>query len=423
VTVQDIDVAQKIWGKNIAALKGKTTRSKSIPVARDYVKVPMELMKLHKEVFLTTDIFFVNKIPFFLTLNRKICFTSVNHLADRTVPRIFKAFKEMHQFYLQRGFHINTVHADGEFAPLKPLIEYMPGGPMVNLASAKEHVPEIERIIRVVKERFRETRHSLPFEIIPKIMTIHIVLNVVKLFNFFLTKVGVSDTLSPKTIMSRETLDFKKHISLQIGQYCQVHEEDTPRNSQVARTKGAISLGPSENLQGGFQFMALNSGKKIVQRSWDVIPMLYVVINLVNELGNNQPSLMMFTDRHGCLIGDMEIPGVDSTKEEDDYFPGVAPLIADAIEITGVDVTRPEALDEVPAPQVEIYDPDNIPHDDPAPIEVVQVQAVPVIASVAPPAETGPRRSTRVRTQASQGYTPSMTGSKYSYAVTQLESQ
>jgi hypothetical protein len=69
VTVKYIDVDRKIWGKNIAALKGKTTQSKSIPVARDYVKEPMELMKLHKEVFLTTDILFVNKIPFFLTLS------------------------------------------------------------------------------------------------------------------------------------------------------------------------------------------------------------------------------------------------------------------------------------------------------------------------------------------------------------------
>jgi hypothetical protein len=113
----------------------------------------------------------------------------------------------------------------------------MPGGPMVNLASANEHVPDIERRIRVVKEQCRATRHSLPFKIIPKLMTIHIVLNVVKLLNFFPTKGGVSDTLSPKTIISGETLDFKKHPSLQIGQYCQVYEEDTPRKSQVARTK------------------------------------------------------------------------------------------------------------------------------------------------------------------------------------------
>jgi hypothetical protein len=64
VTIQAIDVTMKIWGKNIAALKGKTTRSKTHPVARDYVKVPKELLKLYKEVFLTTDIFFVNNIPF-----------------------------------------------------------------------------------------------------------------------------------------------------------------------------------------------------------------------------------------------------------------------------------------------------------------------------------------------------------------------
>jgi hypothetical protein len=105
-------------------------------------------------------------------------------------------------------------------------------------------------------------------------MTIHIVLNVVKLLIFFSTKGGVSDTLSPKTIMSGKTLDYKKHMTLQLGQYCQVHKEDNPRNSQIARTKGAISLGPSGNLQGGFKFMALNSGKKIVRRSWDVIPCL-----------------------------------------------------------------------------------------------------------------------------------------------------
>jgi hypothetical protein len=94
VTIQDIDVAMKMWGKNIAALKGKTTWIKTHPVARDYVKFPKELLKLHKEVFLTTNIFFVNKIPFFLTLSRKICLTAVNHLADRTVPQIFKAFKK-----------------------------------------------------------------------------------------------------------------------------------------------------------------------------------------------------------------------------------------------------------------------------------------------------------------------------------------
>jgi hypothetical protein len=97
VTIQYTDVATNIWGKNNAALKGKTTRSKMHPVDRVYVKVPNELLKLHKEVFLSANIFFVNTIPFFLTLSCKICFADVNKLKDRTVPQIFKAFKEMYQ--------------------------------------------------------------------------------------------------------------------------------------------------------------------------------------------------------------------------------------------------------------------------------------------------------------------------------------
>ena len=93
VKVEDAKVALKIWGKNIVALKVKTTWSKPNTVTRDSVKIPMDLLKLHKEVFLTLDIFFVNKIPFLLTLSRKICFTAVNHLKNCTVPQIFAAFK------------------------------------------------------------------------------------------------------------------------------------------------------------------------------------------------------------------------------------------------------------------------------------------------------------------------------------------
>ena len=100
---------------------------------------------------------------------------------------------------------------------------------------------------------------------IPKRLTIYIVFQTVKLLNFFPTKSGLSDTLIPKTIMSSEILDYKKHLSLQIGQYCLVHEEDSPCNGKNPRTKGAISLGPNRNFQDGFKFMALNTenNKKI----------------------------------------------------------------------------------------------------------------------------------------------------------------
>ena len=150
-TVHDVEVTQKVWGKNIAALKGKTTRKNPNIMARDQVNIPVGLIKLHKEVFLTCDIFFVNKIPFFLKLSQKIYFTAFNHLANCTVPEITKAFKEVYQYYLHRGFCIATVHGDGKFGPLKSLLYFLPGGQLINLAAENEHVPDIKMGIRVVK--------------------------------------------------------------------------------------------------------------------------------------------------------------------------------------------------------------------------------------------------------------------------------
>jgi hypothetical protein len=243
------------------------------------------------------------------------------------------------------------------------------------------------------------------------------------MLNFFPTKGGISENLSPKTIMSGEVLEYKKHLCLQIGQYCQVHEEETPRNSQVARTKGAISLGPSGNLQGGFKFMALDSGKKITRRNWDVIPMPDLVIARVNTLGKDQPEMFTFTDRHGRLIGDAETPVVtdDADNTEDVEFPGVAPVITDNIEIPGVDgVEEEQAPQEIEINDLEILEP--VPP--PIKVETLQEetaqQVAPVIEPVALPEV---RRSARIKTQTKPGYTPSMTGSRYSYAVTQLESQ
>jgi hypothetical protein len=49
-------------------------------------------------------------------------------------------------------------------------------------------------------------------------------------------------------------------------------------------------------------------------------------------------------------------------------------VIADDIEIPGMDVDGPETQDSILAPRVEIYDLD-IPHDNPPTIEVAPTQA------------------------------------------------
>ena len=119
----------------------------------------------------------------FPPLSRKINFTAISHILGIKATKIFKAFKMIFRFYLHSGFRITTVHADGEFAALQEFIQRMPGGGRLNLTSSNEHVPKIERIFRVVKERSRDMRHSLPFNRIPKLMTINSILNIGKFLN------------------------------------------------------------------------------------------------------------------------------------------------------------------------------------------------------------------------------------------------
>ena len=106
----------------------------------------------------------------------------------------------------------------------------------------------MERKIRVIKERTRAVIYSIPFKSLPPRILIHAVLFVTKQLNLFPVKGGLSSRLSPKQIMSGEVVHYKL-FSMGFGQHCQVHEEYEPRNSNAARTQGAISLGPSGNAQ------------------------------------------------------------------------------------------------------------------------------------------------------------------------------
>ena len=106
--------------------------------------------------------------------------------------------------------------------------------------------------------------------------------------------------------------------------------------------------------------MALNTGRKITLRSLDVIPIPDNVINRVNTLGTGQPKMLTYTDCHGRLIGDIEIPGVDPNYDNN---TDTASVFDDNIDIPGVDAEETKA-----SQQVEIYDLD-IPGD-PDPIQV-----------------------------------------------------
>ncbi len=228
VTVKDMGTAIKVWGPSIAMLKGKTVRTTPPVVRQDVIEIPKEIQELHKDVTLKIDIIFVNKIPFFTTYSVVICFLLVTHLSNRKALTIFNALKSMCGYYLQQGFQIVFIKGDGEFAPLEAWMAMVYVAPKLNLVSANEHVPEIERKIWVIKERVRAVIYSIPFNSLPARMLVHAVLLVTKQLNLFPLKGGLSSKLSPKHIMLGKVVQYK-FCAMSFGRYCQIHEEDQPR--------------------------------------------------------------------------------------------------------------------------------------------------------------------------------------------------
>ena len=78
ITLQDIDIAEQIVGKDINTLKGKTVRNKPIPVIQDYIKVPKEIKEIHHNIELCVDIMYIQKIIFLVTVSKKIKYITID---------------------------------------------------------------------------------------------------------------------------------------------------------------------------------------------------------------------------------------------------------------------------------------------------------------------------------------------------------
>ena len=150
VTIEDVMRAENINGPSVQALKGKTIRTKPSPVVTDYVAVPHKLFEENRNVTLSVDVMFVNQIPFLTSISRNLKFTTAETLNNLTTIQLVQCVTNVKALYTKRGFNVTVALMDGEFVPMRTTLLKM--GVSLNTASASEHVPEIERQNRVIKE-------------------------------------------------------------------------------------------------------------------------------------------------------------------------------------------------------------------------------------------------------------------------------
>jgi copper oxidase (laccase) domain-containing protein len=113
---------------------------------------------------------------------------------------------EDYHYYLGSATQFSDFEVTTEFVVnlMSQMMEYEPDI-NINYSSPNEHVPVIERSIRVIKERVRATYHGLDFQKLPKVMIKMLVAESAKKLNFFPAKNGVSPFFSPRMILHGKT--------------------------------------------------------------------------------------------------------------------------------------------------------------------------------------------------------------------------
>ena len=219
---------------------------------------------------------------------------------------------------MQHGFKVSIMLMDGEFETLHGHLADMHIS--LNTVSHDEHVPEVERRICTVKDCARCVYNTLPFQRLPARIIVELVYSANFWLNSFPNADGISDVLSPRTIVISSTIDYAKHCCLEFGTYVQTHEDHD--NSMTTRTVGAIALWPTGNAQGGHYFYSLSTGRVLNWNRWTIIPMPADVIDRVHVMAcrNAQFRGLEFTNRHNIAILD-EGDNEDADDDDKDYDP------------------------------------------------------------------------------------------------------
>ena len=166
---------------------------------------------------LSADILHVNRIPFFATRSCHIHFGTVDVLPSLQATDIGTALQRVLNIYSRGGFQVTTALMDGAFASQHDVCNQL--HVTLNTTSRDEHVGDVERYIRTIKECMWGVTNTLPF----KRLTCNMIIELAKVVVYWLDSVpfhmGVSPTINPRAIITGQVLDYHKHCRYEFGEY------------------------------------------------------------------------------------------------------------------------------------------------------------------------------------------------------------
>ena len=223
---------------------------------------------------------FVNDNPYLHTKSKDLNYVSISRLNSRKVRDIKKKLKRVIIKYLSRGFIITDVFGDNGFQT--DTYEDLFAPATLHICSKGEHVPIIECSIRTIKERARAASTHLPFNRVPRLMTVSLLEVLERWLNAF-PKEGCKH--NPTLLVDGRQNPRGDIKRIAYGSYASVYVGT--KNNLDSRKVPAIALRDSNGV-GGHYFMSLESGKRIRANKWEELPITPEVIQKVYELADSQ---------------------------------------------------------------------------------------------------------------------------------------
>ena len=299
ITIADAKRAGFIYGADTAYLKGKTTQRPALPHVPTTVTAPLPdfIEAHHRDVTLCVDFFFVQGMAFLHVISRKIGFRSCTVMANRSKATILRTIKKEITAYAQRGFDIRDVHGDQEFECIRTELlslhlqdgfRFLQHGIALETCTMNDHIGEVERSIRTIKEVVRATAHGMPYRRLPRQLIRGLVEYATRTLNDFPYYQGVSRTLSPNTIVTGKPAPDYNGYKLEFGAYVMLTDKTT--NTPRARTFGAIAMYPSGSADKSYRFMSLVTGDVVTKAPgyWTELPISDPTIARVEHMAKSQ---------------------------------------------------------------------------------------------------------------------------------------
>ncbi len=109
VTTDDVNLATNAFGPDVGAIKGKTTRSRPVPVTNNIVEIPDELLDTQQDLIVSMDGLTINSLKFLSTISHELYYRTAQYVSQPVASVYEVCMDELFGVYTRGGFNITVI--------------------------------------------------------------------------------------------------------------------------------------------------------------------------------------------------------------------------------------------------------------------------------------------------------------------------